>query len=49
MSTGRPLKPVPADEVARTQAEFGHYEGHAEVHFAALRRILDREEPEYAD
>ena len=33
----RPLKPVPADEVARTQAEFGHYEGHADVRFAALQ------------
>ena len=49
MSTGRPLKRVPADEVARTQAEFGHYEGHADVHFAALRRILEREEPDYAE
>jgi ribulose-5-phosphate 4-epimerase/fuculose-1-phosphate aldolase len=49
MSTGRPLKPVSADEVARTRAEFDHYQGHAEVHFAALRRILDRDEPDYAE
>jgi ribulose-5-phosphate 4-epimerase/fuculose-1-phosphate aldolase len=49
MSTGRPLKPVPADEVLRTQAEFERYEGHAEAHFAALRRILEREEPDYAE
>lgn len=49
MSTGRPLKPVPEDEVARTRAEFDLYEEHAERHFAALKRLLDREEPDYAD
>jgi ribulose-5-phosphate 4-epimerase/fuculose-1-phosphate aldolase len=48
MSTGRPLKPVPADEIPRTQAEFARYQGHAEVHFAALKRMLDRDEPDYA-
>lgn len=49
MSTGRPLKRVPADEVERTRAEFDRYQGHAEVHFAALKRLLDREEPDYAE
>ena len=49
MSTGRPLKRLPEDEVARIQAQFGHYEGHAERHFAALRRMLDRDEPDYAE
>ncbi len=49
MSTGRPLKPVPADEVARTRHQFDHYEGHADRHFAALKRILDRDEPDYAE
>ena len=49
MSTGRPLKRVPEDEIRRTVAEFATYENQAELHFAALRRILDREEPEYAD
>lgn len=48
MATGRPLKRVPDDEVRRTRAEFDRYDGHAEVHFAALRRLLDREEPDYA-
>lgn len=48
MSTGGPLKRVPEDEVARTRAEFDRYDGHGEVHFAALKRILDREEPDYA-
>jgi ribulose-5-phosphate 4-epimerase/fuculose-1-phosphate aldolase len=49
LATGRPLKPVPADEVARTRHQFDHYQGHAEVHFAALKRALDRDEPDYAE
>ena len=49
LSTGQPLKHVPADEVARTQTEFERYQGHAEAHFAALKRILDRDEPDYAE
>jgi ribulose-5-phosphate 4-epimerase/fuculose-1-phosphate aldolase len=48
LSTGQPLKRVPDDEIARTQAEFDRYEGHGEVHFAALKRLLDRDEPDYA-
>jgi ribulose-5-phosphate 4-epimerase/fuculose-1-phosphate aldolase len=48
LSTGQPLKRVPDDEIARTQAEFERYEGHGEVHFAALKRLLDRDEPDYA-
>jgi ribulose-5-phosphate 4-epimerase/fuculose-1-phosphate aldolase len=49
MSTGRPLKRVPEDEIARTSAEFATYENQAELHFAAQRRLLEREEPDYAD
>ena len=49
MSTGQPLKHVPADEVERTRAEFDRYEEQADLHFAALKRILDREEPDYAE
>jgi ribulose-5-phosphate 4-epimerase/fuculose-1-phosphate aldolase len=49
LSTGRPLKPVPEGEIARTRAEFDQYENHAEVHFAALKRAHDRDEPDYAD
>jgi ribulose-5-phosphate 4-epimerase/fuculose-1-phosphate aldolase len=49
MSTGRRLKRVPPDEILRTQAEFERYQGHAEAHFAALRRLLEREEPDYAE
>jgi ribulose-5-phosphate 4-epimerase/fuculose-1-phosphate aldolase len=44
MSTGRPLRRVPDDEVGRTQAEFDRYDGHAEVHFAALKRVFDRDD-----
>ncbi len=48
MSTGRPLRLVPDDEVQRTHAEFALYAEHAARHFAALRRMLDRDEPDYA-
>ena len=49
MSTGRPLRIMP-DEVARKSAAQWHGEGWdaGAQHFAALKRILDREEPEYA-
>ena len=49
MSTGRPLTHVAAEEVERTRAEFDLYEEQADLHFTALRRILDREEPDYAE
>ena len=49
MSTGRPLKRVPENEAERTRAEFASYPDQAALHFAALKRILDREEPDYAD
>jgi ribulose-5-phosphate 4-epimerase/fuculose-1-phosphate aldolase len=48
MSTGAPLKQVPDAEMRRTRAEFDCYAGHGEVHFAALKRLLEREEPDYA-
>ena len=48
MSTGRPLKRVPDDEVRRTRAAFAGGDRYARAHFAALRRMLDREEPDYA-
>ncbi len=49
LSTGRPLKRVPAEAALRTRAEFDRYEEQADLHFAALRRLLDREEPDYAE
>jgi ribulose-5-phosphate 4-epimerase/fuculose-1-phosphate aldolase len=48
MSTGGPLKRVPDEEVRRTRAEFDRYDRHGEVHFSALKRLLDRDEPDYA-
>jgi hypothetical protein len=40
---------VPDDEAARTSAEFASYQSQADLHFAAQRRLLAREEPDYAD
>jgi len=47
MSTGRPLRNV-KDEVAK--ATFGNSDmgSFAQQHFAALKRLLDRDEPDYA-
>jgi len=48
-STGRPLKLVGEDVIAHTLEQYGKgNEDYGEAHFAALKRILDREEPEYA-
>jgi ribulose-5-phosphate 4-epimerase/fuculose-1-phosphate aldolase len=49
LSTGRKLRPV-ADEVARdTYAMLLEQNAvYADAHFGALKRILDREEPDYA-
>ncbi len=49
MSTGRPLKPLGDNRAAATHGELtAERPAHAQVHFAALKRILDREEPDYA-
>lgn len=48
MSTGLALKPM-SDEVARHTAEQWSNGGwYPEVHFGALKRMLDRSEPDYA-
>jgi ribulose-5-phosphate 4-epimerase/fuculose-1-phosphate aldolase len=52
MWTGKPLKVLPQDVIDKTVAEFGSgrtYGGKdpAAWHFDALKRMLDREEPEY--
>ena len=54
MWTGRPLKTVPHHVVARTLRQYANspvYQGKspAEHHFAALKRLLDRREPDYKD
>jgi ribulose-5-phosphate 4-epimerase/fuculose-1-phosphate aldolase len=53
MSTGKPLHDIPGDVVRATVTQFS--EGaevggvdRAELHFAALKRMLDRSEPDYA-
>ncbi len=47
MSTGLPLRLIP-DEIARKTAEQWQQCWEPATHFAALKRILDREEPDYA-
>jgi len=54
MWTGRPLREVPPNIVARTLRQAASspvYGGKpaSEHHFAALKRLLDRSEPDYAD
>ena len=53
MWTGQPLKQLPAAVVEKTKRDIGgsrYYTGltPAERHFGALKRILDRTEPDYA-
>jgi ribulose-5-phosphate 4-epimerase/fuculose-1-phosphate aldolase len=48
LATGRPLR-IASDEVARkTARQWLEYPDFAEKHFAALKRILDREEAGYS-
>jgi len=48
MSAQRPLRAVPG-EIAQSVAEMiPAYDAYAEKHLTAIRRVLDREEPEYA-
>jgi ribulose-5-phosphate 4-epimerase/fuculose-1-phosphate aldolase len=54
MWTGQRLKQLPEPVVTKTKADFAdsvHYEGLApcERHFEALKRILDRKEPDYQE
>jgi hypothetical protein len=54
MWTGRALKHVPPAIVERTRHQYAAspaYEGKpaCEHHFAALKRLLDRREPDYSD
>ena len=47
--TGLPLRRLPADVLQHTEAQFEGDRQSAPLHFAALKRILDREEPDYAN
>lgn len=50
LATGRPLKPVPPEVAARTSAQMrqGDRES-ARLHLESVKRILAREEPDFAD
>lgn len=52
MSTGRPLKPMPPEVVSRASAQIAGLNqdqamSSAGIHFAALKRLLDRDQPDY--
>jgi ribulose-5-phosphate 4-epimerase/fuculose-1-phosphate aldolase len=52
LSTGRPLRPVPDEVVRKTAAQFNDCalvggRERSELHFEALKRILDRQSPDY--
>jgi ribulose-5-phosphate 4-epimerase/fuculose-1-phosphate aldolase len=48
LSTGRPLKPVPADVAQRTYAQMRQTDDEsARLHLAAVKRRLDRTAPDY--
>ena len=54
MWTGQPLKVLPQDVIDQTKAVFGRGKRYgtktnAEHHFDALKRMLDRREPDYRD
>ena len=49
MSTGRPLKPLGGNRAAATHEELvAERKTSSGIHFDALKRLLDREEPDYA-
>jgi ribulose-5-phosphate 4-epimerase/fuculose-1-phosphate aldolase len=50
MSTHRPLAPVPDDVAAETARQFARLNPiNAALHFEEIKRILDAEEPDYAN
>lgn len=48
MSTGRSLKHVPSEIAERTAGEYVNKAPFSEIHFAALKRVLDRTHSDYA-
>ena len=47
MSTGLPLREIPAQLVQATKNQILHDATYGEAHLAAICDVLDREEPEY--
>jgi ribulose-5-phosphate 4-epimerase/fuculose-1-phosphate aldolase len=48
MSTNRPLQHVPLEVIRQLSEDDALFEAYAEKHITAIKRVLDREEPEYA-
>jgi ribulose-5-phosphate 4-epimerase/fuculose-1-phosphate aldolase len=48
MSTERRLQHVPSNVIAQLSEDAALYDAYAQKHLAAIKRVLDREEPEYA-
>lgn len=48
-ATGKPLRHLPKPVVEKTAVGWDFMPPHAEKHFAALRAVLDRDQPDYAD
>jgi ribulose-5-phosphate 4-epimerase/fuculose-1-phosphate aldolase len=48
MSTQRKLQQVPLPVVAQLSEDIPLFDAYAQKHLAAIKRVLDREEPEYA-
>ena len=48
MQTGRPLNVMRDDMAQMTRDQFAHFTANAELHFDALKAILDEEDPSYA-
>jgi ribulose-5-phosphate 4-epimerase/fuculose-1-phosphate aldolase len=49
MSTNRPLQHVPPEVVGQLSEDDALFEAYAEKHLTAIKRVLNREEPEYAN
>ena len=49
MQTGRPLRHIAKDVLEHTSAQMGPERESMPLHFAALKRVLDRDEPDYAE
>ena len=48
MSTNRPLQHVPLEVIRQLSEDDALFEAYAQKHITAIKRVLDREEPEYA-
>ena len=48
-STGQPLQTMPDEMAEATAAEWEVYKDAELAHFAEMKRVLDKEEPDYKD